>query len=620
MAFPDRFLDDVRARVGLADVVGRRVNLTRKGREHSGLCPFHKEKTPSFTVNEEKGFYHCFGCGAHGDVISFVMQTEGLSFPEAVEALATQAGLPIPVSSPMEREREQRRAGLHDAVEAAARWFEAQLSTPAGRPGLEYLQRRGLDDAAIRQFRLGYAPDTREGLKTALRAQGMDEALLVEAGLAIRPDDGRAAYDRFRGRVIFPIADRRGRVIAFGGRILGDGEPKYLNSPETPLFHKGDTLYGLAQALSPARASGELIVTEGYMDVIALVRAGFQGAVAPLGTALTEAQIQALWKIVDEPILAFDGDNAGQRAAARAAERALPLLVPGKSLRFAFLPRGEDPDSLIAGNGPGAMRAVLGAAEPLVAVLWRIEAGSRPVDTPEQRADLQARLLRQATRIGDTIVQEHYRQALMERVRGAFRPAYRPSGAPSGRLPFAGAARSQSARHLPANAEQLRRRQQQIVLAALINHPELLDTFGEDIADLGLDDDLDRLRQALHHCYSAFPGLDAANLKGHLSTTEFTGLIGALLSNGVYVHARFARVDASLTEAQEGLRHTIGLLRQARRREEVRDHGRRAAGELTPASESRFMAFRQEVERDERDLAEHADREWPGGGGDGKAE
>ncbi len=617
MAFPDRFLDDVRARVGLADVVGRRVNLTRKGREHSGLCPFHKEKTPSFTVNEEKGFYHCFGCGAHGDVISFVMQTEGLSFPDAVETLATQAGLPLPVSSPMEREREQRRVGLHDAVEAAAQWFEAQLRSPGGQSAMAYLRRRGLDEASIRTFRLGYAPDTRDGLKAALLAAGMDEALLVEAGLVIRPDEGRATYDRFRGRVIFPIADRRGRVIAFGGRLMGDGEPKYLNSPETPLFHKGETLYGLAQALTAARGSGELIVTEGYMDVIALVRAGFPGAVAPLGTALTEAQIQALWKIVDEPILAFDGDNAGQRAAARAAERAVPLLVPGKSLRFAFLPRGEDPDSLISGHGPGAMRAVLGAAEPLVAVLWRIEAGSRPVDTPEQRADLQARLLRQVARIGDSIVQEHYRHALMERIRNAFRPAYKTRSGFAARLPFAGAAQP-TARHLPANGEQLRRRQQQIVLAALINHPALLDTFGEDVADLGLDEDMDRLRQELHHCYSTFPDLDAANLKGHLITTEFAGLISALLSNGVYVHARFARDNASLIEAQEGLRHTIGLLRQVRRREEVRDHGRRAAGELTQASESRFMAFRREVERDESDLADRADRDWPGGDGNGE--
>ncbi len=335
MAFPPRFLEDIRDRVGLADVVGRRVKLIRKGREHLGLCPFHTEKTPSFTVNEDKGFYHCFGCGAHGDVISFIQNTENLSFPEAVEQLAGMAGLAMPEETPEERARMQRQAGLAEAAEAAAHWFAARLRDAAGKAALGYLAERGVDDAALRRFRLGFAPDSREALKQALTGQGFTEAVLVEAGLLIQPEDGRPSYDRFRGRVIFPIADRKGRVVAFGGRILeGDG-PKYLNSPETPLFHKGRMLYNMDHAVPAARDGAEVVVAEGYMDVIALDRAGFHAAVAPLGTALTEDQIAALWKLSDEPVLCFDGDEAGGRAAARAADRALPLLRCGPASRCA---------------------------------------------------------------------------------------------------------------------------------------------------------------------------------------------------------------------------------------------------------------------------------------------
>ncbi|MEE8443781.1 MAG: DNA primase, partial [Alphaproteobacteria bacterium] len=329
MAFPPRFLDDIRDRAGLVDIVGRRVKLTRKGREHSGLCPFHNEKTASFTVSEDKGFYHCFGCAAHGDVIAFVMNTENLSFPEAVEQLAGLAGLPMPVESPEERAREQRRAGLAEAVEAAAVWFESQLRAPTGKAALNYLRGRGLDDETTARFRLGYAPGSGDSLNQALTAQGFEEKTLIEAGLLRRPGDGRAPYGFFRDRVMFPIADKRGRTVAFGARLMGDAKAaKYINSPETPLFHKGATLYNLNLAIPALREGAEVIVAEGYMDVIALDAAGFHGAVAPLGTALTEAQIGALWRHAAEPVLCFDGDDAGARAAGRAAERALPLLRP----------------------------------------------------------------------------------------------------------------------------------------------------------------------------------------------------------------------------------------------------------------------------------------------------
>ena len=331
MAFPPRFLDELRARVSLAETVARRVKLVRRGRDYIGLCPFHKERTPSFNVVEDKGFYHCFGCGAHGDVMGFLMQTESLSFPEAVEQLARQAGLEVPQQTREERERAERHASLQDAVTAACSFYEAALHSPQGREARAYLERRGLDEATIRRFRLGYAPDGRDSLKRAV-GKTIPEALLIEAGLLRRPESGGESYDYFRDRVIFPIGDRRGNPIAFGGRVLGDGQPKYLNSPETPLFQKGRVLYGWALAREAAARQPSAIVVEGYMDVIALHRAGFATAVAPLGTALTETQIEELWRLAPEPVLCFDGDAAGQRAVARALERALPLVEAGLEL------------------------------------------------------------------------------------------------------------------------------------------------------------------------------------------------------------------------------------------------------------------------------------------------
>src|SRR5215469_12727372 len=373
MAFPPRFLDELRQRVSLAEVVGRRVKLIRRGREFTGLCPFHNEKTPSFSVVEDKGFYHCFGCGAHGDVIGFSMQAENLSFPEAVEQLARRAGLEVPQETHEERERAERHATLQTAVDAACAFFEKMLHGPEGRGARAYLEGRGLDDAAIRRFRLGFAPDGRDKLKRAVMSSTVPEALLLEAGLLRKPEGGGESYDYFRNRVIFPIGDRRGRIIAFGGRVMDDGQPKYLNSPDTPLFQKGRVLYGWALARVAAAKDPSAIVVEGYMDVIALHRAGFTTAVAPLGTALTERQIEELWRLAPEPVLCFDGDSAGQRAASRALARALPILKPGMSLRFAILPPSEDPDSLILHHGASAMRELLDRAQPLAEVLWRLE-------------------------------------------------------------------------------------------------------------------------------------------------------------------------------------------------------------------------------------------------------
>lgn len=486
MAFTPDFLDELRSRLTLSEIVGRRVALKRKGREHSGLCPFHNEKTPSFTLNDQKGFFHCFGCGAHGDVVGFVMKSEGLSFPEAVERLAREAGMALPASTPQERERAQVAASLQDVVEKAALWFQRQLWSAAGAQALDYLRRRGLSDATIRDFRLGYAPDERESLRKALLADNCPETLIGTAGLIIHPDDGRPAYDRFRGRVMFPIEDRKGRVIAFGGRIMGEGEPKYLNSPETPLFHKGAHLFAFSRARPAVHDGAPLIVAEGYMDVIALHQAGFKGAVAPLGTALTEDQILLLWRLADEPYLCFDGDNAGMRAATRGAERAMPLLKPGKSLRFLSLPAGEDPDSLIKAQGPEAFRTLLGGALNLADIVWRLETEGKPIDTPERRASLEAALQKRASAIADASVQFQYRNEWRERLRKAFRA---PFPARSGR-PARNFGRFASQFPAPPPIDDKPTAPlglgEKNLLAILLRQPRLIPRLAEELAHLSL--------------------------------------------------------------------------------------------------------------------------------------
>jgi len=518
MAFPPGFLDELRARLSMSDIVGRKVSLKRRsGSEYAGLCPFHNEKTPSFTVNDKKGFYHCFGCGEHGDAVGFVMKTEGLSFPESVEKLAREVGLPVPRATPAERERAERASTLQEVVELAARWFQKQLRLPVGRQGLDYLRGRGLSDGAIDDFRLGFAPDSRDGLIAALKRENVPLDKIVEAGLAIRPDDNREPYDRFRGRVIFAINDRRGRAIAFGGRVMGPGEPKYLNSPETPLFHKGANLYCLDRARQAATRDQPVIVAEGYMDVIALHGAGFTGAVAPLGTALTEGQLGELWKLADEPYLCFDGDNAGRRAAARAAERALPLLRAGKSLRFLALPAGEDPDSLIRARGPDAVRRILELARPLSDVVWEMETEGRSIDTPERRASLQRDIEQRVAGIADPVVRDYYRTEMRERLnrlRRPERPAWQPgSGRPFRRpgdpepAPFAAGAAARR-----AGADLDGSRQERALLGALIERPALLHVLAEDLAALPIaNPELARLRSGLLDALSLVPsGIDPA--------------------------------------------------------------------------------------------------------------
>jgi len=423
MRFTPQFLDELRARLPVSEVVGRRVKLKRAGREWKGLSPFQQEKSPSFTVNDQKGFYHDFSSGKHGDIISFLMETEGVGFTEAVERLASMAGVPLPAVTPDAARHEQRRKTLYDVMDLAAKFFADTLASRNGAKARGYLGDRAISPAVQLQFRIGYAPGERFALKEYLGSQGIPVEDMVEAGLLVAGDDIPVPYDRFRDRVMFPIADLRGRVIAFGGRALEkDVAAKYLNSPETPLFHKGDNLYNLAPARLATHNGAPLVVVEGYVDVIAMVGAGFPATVAPLGTALTENQLALLWKMADEPILCFDGDKAGQKAAWRAADMALPHLKPGKSLRFALLPEGQDPDDLARSGGRGAIEEVIGAARGLADIIWSREIEGGTFSTPERRAALEARINELTNGIRDEVVRRYYRQDLAERLLRTFAP------------------------------------------------------------------------------------------------------------------------------------------------------------------------------------------------------
>src|SRR5215468_4964882 len=421
MRFSPQFLDELRARLPVSEVVGRRVRLRKAGREWKGLSPFNKEKTPSFFVNDQKQAWFDFSSGKNGSIFDFVMLTEGLSFPEAVERLAAEAGMPLPKVSHEEEAREEKRRTLADVMEMTAQFFEATLAGRTGAKARGYLADRGLDPPTQVKFRLGYAPAERFALKEHLGNQGVSVDDMVAAGLLVSGEDIPVPYDRFRDRVMFPISDLRDRVIAFGGRALEkDAQAKYLNSPETSLFHKGGTLYNIAMARAAAHKGAPVVAVEGYVDVIAMVNAGYEAAVAPLGTALTSDQLLLLWKMADEPILCFDGDSAGHRAAYRAVDLALPLLKPGKSLRFASLPEGQDPDDLWRSGGREAIEAVLLAARPLADVLWTRETEAGSLATPERRAALEARIGEITAGIGDETVRKYYRRDFGERLRRLF--------------------------------------------------------------------------------------------------------------------------------------------------------------------------------------------------------
>ena len=567
MRFTPQFLEELRARLPVSEVVGRRVKLKRAGKEFKGLSPFQQEKTPSFTVNDQKQFYHDFSTGKHGNIFDFVMETEGVSFPEAVERLASMAGVPLPAVTPDAARHEQRRKTLYDVMELAAKFFADTLASRNGAKARGYLGDRAISPAVQVQFRIGYAPGERFALKEHLGGHGIPVEDMVEAGLLVHGDDIPVPYDRFRDRVMFPITDLRGRVIAFGGRALEKDVPaKYLNSPETPLFHKGDNLYNLATARQAAHDGAPIVVVEGYVDVIAMVGAGFAGSVAPLGTALTENQLALLWKMADEPILCFDGDRAGQKAAYRAADLALPQLKPGKSLRFALLPEGQDPDDLARSGGRVAIEEVIGAARGLADMIWSREIEGGSFATPERRAALEARIGELTNGIRDEVVRRYYRQDLAERLARTFAPeigarrlrqrqfsrragrritppfhpprapaaradsAVRRAGSPAlARGPYQAASPQLALSPIMRGQRSALSRREALILQTLINHPWLLHDHLEEVAALELaHPEAHKLRAGIiaafanDHHHSPEPDEQAEKMRADLEAGGFS--------------------------------------------------------------------------------------------------
>jgi len=585
----DPALERFKAAIPLGEVVGRYVQLRRRGRELVGLCPFHREKTPSFTVVEDKGFFHCFGCGAHGNAIDFVMRMEGLDFAGALQRLSDMTGIPLPEREKGRGDRAPKpEPGLLEALAAACAWYRRMLASPAGERARAYLEGRGVGPEAVATFELGYAPPGPDALARHLRGTGFARELLEQAGLVLVRADGRMV-DRFRERVMFPIHDRRGRVVGFGGRTLGDHPAKYLNSPETPVFRKGELLYNLHRAARPARTRGRLVLVEGYMDVIALAGADIAEAVAPLGTALTPAQLQLAWRLADEPVLCFDGDAAGRRAAWRAALNALPHLRPGRSLRFSFLPAGEDPDSLVRSRGPEAFKALLEAAEPLVEVLWRFELEAADPTTPERRAALSRRVGELVREIRDPAVRAAYAGELYARLR-ALRPAPGSRGvkragagtAVGRRMPHPAAARRLAAEmerlSLEVAAEVAAR-----LLVPVLRDPALLLDHEEAFAEAELDSpEGEALRREIMHWLAEAERLDRESLHDHLSRYGFGDLVQRMLQ-----HAPAASSDASSGNGPDAwlevLRHCVARARRQRDLRVVTDLVRRRGAIAVPA-------------------------------------
>lgn len=609
--FPPEFLEELRARLPVSEVVGRRVKLKKAGREWKGLSPFNQEKTPSFFANDQKAMWFDFSSGRNGTIFDFVMATEGVSFPEAVERLAAVAGMPLPKPSPAAEAQAERRRSLYEVMELATKFFEATLAARAGARARGYLADRGIDPATQLEFRLGYAPAERFALKEHLGAQGIPVADMVEAGLLVAGDDIPVPYDRFRERVMFPITDMRSRVVAFGGRALDKDVPaKYLNSPETPLFHKGATLYHAAAAREAAHKGAPLIVVEGYVDVIAMTTAGFPAAVAPLGTSLTEDQLALLWKMADEPVLLFDGDHAGKRAAYRAVDLALPSLQPGKSLGFATLPQGHDPDDLIRSSGPAAMADVLASVQPLAEMLWLREIEAGRFDTPERRALLESRFSELTAMIGHEGVRRYYRQDLNARLRqllaperpgwgrnaasdraGAFRERSAPLRAGDRRAKPAGLAAAIAAGRggplsprlsvspLVRGARSAIPAREALILLAVLNHPWLLEAHAEEFAELDLiHPDADRLRRAILDACAHHEMADDT-LRALLAEREVAPVLTRIEAALTHVADWPARASAAAEDVRLWWRQVLALHHKNRTLNRELKEAERALGE-----------------------------------------
>ncbi len=590
MRFPPTFLDEIRDRVPISSVIGQRVTWDRKKTnvprgDYWACCPFHGEKSPSFHCENKKGRYHCFGCGVSGDHFRFLTELDGMSFPEAVERIAEMASVPMPARDREAEKRDEQRASLQDVMELATKFFQDQLQAASGAKARAYLRDRGLSSATQQSFRLGYAPDSRNALKEFLALKGITKDQMEACGLVVHGDDVPVSFDRFRDRVMFPIPDSRGRIIAFGGRALtSDAPAKYLNSPETELFHKGNVLFNFARARKALQKEGAVIAVEGYMDVIALAQAGFENVVAPLGTALTENQLELLWRMSGEPVLCFDGDQAGLKAAWRAADLALPLIQAGRTVRFALLPEGKDPDDLVRADGPDAFRAVLSEARPLADMLWSRETSGGVFDTPERRAELEKTLRELAGRIRDESVRYHYQQEMRERVHAFFgaqrqrsfdkRPGQDRRGGPpgqggqwarggqvAGRLAVS---ESLSRSALMKRGEAMPAREAAIIVA-LVNHPALVDENFEHVEFLDLSNsDLRKLHAVLLDVLAHEVTVDRAGVIeaiGQAGCAEIWDRAVALIRR---TRQWPALESAALDDARDAFTQALALQRRAR--------------------------------------------------------
>jgi len=596
MAFSPRFLEDIKNRISLVEIIGRTVRLIKKGREFHGLCPFHQEKTPSFTVNEDKGFFHCFGCGEHGSIFDFIMKTRNLSFPEAVEQLADEANIEIPKTTPEELRKQRRARGIHEVMELATVYYQNLLRSPSGEKAVQYLEQRGIKDNSIKEFRLGFAPNNRNQLKIELSKKGISDTLMIEAGLLIQPENAESLpYDRFRSRIIFPIGDKRGKIIAFGGRTLGKGEPKYLNSPETPIFTKGHNLYSLDRASNSINKTDKIIVVEGYTDVISLYQAGYKNCVAPLGTALTESQVRLLWRWTSEPILCFDGDTAGQRAAGRAATNILPHLKPEKSLSFVLLPEGEDPDNLIKTKGVSAIKSLINVAVPLSEILWRISKVGYRIETPEDRAGFDKRLREMALLIEDKTVQKYYLDSFKQRLWEEFARRKKPSEYGKKANVSLPIKKSSTSGVIDVNLIQ-----QAILIITLINYPILFEKIGEQLAAIEFNSsELDKLRQEVLKILALKPAINREELQDYLNDKGFLELLGTLSTGQFLNHTSFAQPEGDIVLVHKGWDQTFRLFQRTQLLDEIQKVEKELAENPTREIFDLLIALKETVTKKE---------------------
>ena len=563
MAVDSRFLEDLKSRITLSNLIGSKVKLQKKGNRYLGLCPFHNEKTPSFNVVDDKEFFHCFGCGEHGDAMSFLMKTEGLTFMEAVSSLAGQAGMKMPVMTKEQVEFQEKKDSLYEVCESACQYFQKQLTSNVGKDALDYVNSRKISPEMMMEFRIGYA-DNGMGLINHLKQNGYSEDSIIEVGLARRGDNGLYAF--FRDRLMFPIADVRGRVIAFGGRFMGDakekGVGKYVNSPDTPLFDKSRVLFNLKNARNGANKSGKMIVCEGYMDVIALTQFGFDYAVAPMGTALTEDQIMQVWKSVDTPILCFDGDEAGGKAAKRSAERIVPMLNAGKSATIAFMPDGLDPDDILKQQGTEKMNSILSGSMNLFDYLWQLGNSEIVVNSPESLAKLEKYFTDLAFSIENKTVQSNYLSAFKNAIWENHKKG-RGGKSKSAKKVTPLGANVMAKVNMPTS-------QQKIVLAGFLNHPSIFYDLEEKFTNF-FDENYNKLYSEI--CKLLIENeLSASDLKDKLNNSGFTPILNEILNDSVYILAKSTMPNAETDKARETLTHIIDMATAKLQEVEMREN------------------------------------------------